>query len=355
MLDIAIQHNKLQKRVPNPDELGFGSIFTDHMFVMDYTSEQGWHNAKIVPYGPIQLDPSHMVLHYGQETFEGLKAYKDGNGEVFLFRPEMNAQRLNASNRRMCIPEIPVEYFIDSIKALVKLDSRWIPQAPGTSLYIRPFVFATDPSLKVYPAHSYKFMVILSPVSAYYKEGLDPVKIYVETNYVRAAVGGVGYAKTGGNYGGSLVAQEEAKRKGYSQVLWLDSKEHKYVEEVGTMNVFFVIGGKLITPSLSGSILPGVTRDSVLTIAKSMNYCVEERKISIDEVIESIADGTLTESFGTGTAAVISPVGELYYNNQAFVINNSEIGEISKAMYDKITGIQTGSLDDPFGYRVRVS
>lgn len=352
MNKIKVELNMNPKNIPNSESLGFGSIFTDHMFVMNYNEESGWHEPKIVPYGPIMMDPSHMVLHYGQETFEGMKAYLGPNKEALLFRPEMNARRLNNSNRRLCIPEIPEDIFIEGVSQLVKLDKKWIPSEPGTSLYIRPFVYATDPSLMVYPSHTYTFMVILSPVGAYYKEGINPVKIYVETTYVRAAVGGVGFAKTGGNYGASLLAQEEAKKKGYSQVLWLDSKEHKYIEEVGTMNVFFVIDGVMVTPELSGSILPGVTRDSVITIAKSMGIEVVERKITIDELIEASKDGSLSEAFGTGTAAVISPIGELSYKDTSIIINDHSIGKWARNMYDMITGIQTGQIEDTFGYKV---
>jgi len=353
-MNIEVKININPKNIPNPETLGFGSIFTDHMFTMDYTEVLGWHNAKIEAYGPVLLDPSFMVLHYGQETFEGLKAYLGPKGEALLFRPEMNAKRLNNSNRRLCIPEIPEEVFMEAIRELIKIDKRWIPSDPGTSLYIRPFVYATDPSLMVHPSHSYKFMIVLSPVGAYYKEGINPVKIYVETKYVRASVGGVGFAKTGGNYGASLLAQEEAKQKGYSQVLWLDSKEHRYIEEVGTMNVFFVIDDVLITPSLSGSILPGVTRDSVITIAKSMGIEVKERRVTIDEVICAIEEGRLSEFFGTGTAAVISPVGELYYKDTSYPINEGNIGKLSKKMYETITEIQTGKIQDEFGYKVVV-
>lgn len=351
-MEINIIKNNNLKSVPNSSELGFGTIFTDNMFVMDYSLEKGWHNPVIMPYGPIMMDPSFMVLHYGQETFEGLKAYKGLDGEPLLFRPEMNAKRLNESNKRLCIPEIDETLFVEAVSQLVKLDEKWIPKAPGTSLYIRPFVFATDASLKVHPAHTYKFMVILSPVGAYYSEGINPVKIYVETKYVRASVGGVGFAKTGGNYGASLLAQEEANAKGYTQVLWLDSKEHKYIEEVGTMNVFFVMDDVLVTPILSGSILPGITRDSVIEIAKSKNMKVEERLITIDEVVKGISQGLISEVFGTGTAAVISPVGELSYLDKSYIINNGEIGKVSKDMYDMITGIQTGAIDDPYGFRV---
>jgi|ASRP01.1.fsa_nt_gi branched-chain amino acid aminotransferase len=351
MISIEINKSSQLKEIPNPENLGFGTIFTDHMFMMDYTQDQGWHNAKIVPYGPIEFDPSMMVLHYGQETFEGLKAYKGNDGEIFLFRPEYNGQRLNDSNKRLCIPEIPIEDFIKSIEALVKIDRRWIPEGIGTALYIRPFVFATDASLKVHPAKTYKYMVILSPVGAYYTEGLNPVKIQVEEEYVRASVGGVGFAKTGGNYGAGLLAQEKAAQNGCSQVLWLDSKEHRYVEEVGTMNVFFVKEGTLITPALSGSILPGITRDSVIKIAEKLGIPVEERKIDIHEIIEASEAGQITEAFGTGTAAVISPVGTLVYQGKEYCFNHHRIGEISQKLYDLVTGIQLGEIEDLYGFR----
>jgi len=353
-MEITITMSDHLKEIPNSDDLGFGSIFTDHMFVMDYSVEEGWHNASIKPYGPMMMDPSFMVLHYGQETFEGLKAYKGPKGEVLLFRPEMNARRLNASNRRLCIPEIDEKIFIEAIKTLIGLDRAWIPDAPDTSLYIRPFVFATDPSLKVYPSHTYKFMIILSPVAAYYKEGLNPVSIYVETQYVRASVGGVGFAKTGGNYGASLIAQQKAVDKDCSQVLWLDSRDRSYVEEVGTMNVFFVKKNTLITPALSGSILPGITRDSVLEIAKAKGFIVEERQIRIEEVVDLLKKGEISEMFGTGTAAVISPVGRLVYENTEYIINDGSIGRVSSMMYDLITGIQCGKLKDEFGYRLEI-
>lgn len=350
-MDIQIQLTDKKSEIPNPSHLGFGSIFTDHMFEMDYTEGVGWHNATIKPYGPMMLDPSFVVLHYGQETFEGLKAYKSANDEVLLFRPEMNARRLNASNKRLCIPEIPEELFLEAVKILVGLDRDWIPSESGTSLYIRPFVFATEPTLMVHPSKKYKFMIILSPVGSYYKEGINPVKIYVESDYVRAAVGGVGFAKTGGNYGASLLAGEEAKAKGYSQVLWLDSKEHKFIEEVGTMNVFFVLKGQLVTPSLSGSILPGITRDSVLMIAKDMGLEVIERRITIEEIFEAHSNHELSEVFGTGTAAVISPVGELCYKDKVIQINHGATGELAKTLYEVITGIQTGQIEDKYEFR----
>ncbi len=354
MLSIDVQKAEKLKEIPNPETLGFGTIFTDHMFVMDYLEGKGWHNAKIIPYGPIEMAPSMMVLHYGQETFEGLKAYKGKDNSIYLFRPEYNGKRLNASNRRLCIPEIPLEDFMQSIECLVKMDQRWIPDGDGTALYIRPFVFATEESLKVHPARTYKYMVILSPVGAYYKEGLNPVKIHVEEELVRASVGGVGFAKTGGNYGAGMLAQEKASQHGCSQVLWLDSAEHKYIEEVGTMNVFFVKKGVLTTPSLSGSILPGNTRDSVLHIAEKLNIPVEERRITIDEIIESAQKGEITEVFGTGTAAVISPVGSLVYKGEEFVFNNNSIGTLSQKIYDIVTGIQSGVLEDTYGFRYTI-
>jgi branched-chain amino acid aminotransferase len=355
MLDISIRLSETLKEKPNPDTLGFGSIFTDHLFKMEYTPDKGWHNPSIEPYGPITMDPSNMVLHYGQETFEGLKAYKNELDEIFLFRPEMNAQRLNQSNRRLCIPEIPEHYFLDGLKALISLEREWIPKGKGTSLYIRPFVFATDPSLMVYPSRTYIFMIILSPVGPYYKEGINPVKIFVETNYVRAAIGGVGFAKTGGNYGGSLLAQENAKEQGYSQVLWLDSKEHRYIEEVGTMNVFFVKGNALFTPKLSGSILPGITRDSIITIARSLGIEVIEGTLDIKDILEAIKRKDITEAFGTGTAAVISPISEFFYKGESYPIGNGKIGCMSQRLYALLSDIQTGQAADEYGFRVTIN
>lgn len=354
MFKIKINYSNVLKSKPNPDSLGFGSIFTDHVFKMEYTQELGWHNPVIEPYGPISVDPSYMVLHYGQETFEGLKAYKGEDDSVYLFRPEMNAKRLNQSNRRLCIPEIPEDYFIEGLKTLISIEKDWIPKGNGMSLYIRPFVFATDPSLMVYPSHSYIFMIILSPVAAYYKEGINPVKIFVETELVRAAVGGIGFAKTGGNYGASLLAQERAKEKGYSQVLWLDSKEHRGIEEVGTMNVFFVKGNTLMTPMLSGSILPGITRDSIIIIAKQLGLQVEEAVLDIEDVLEQIEEGEISEAFGSGTAAVISPISEFFYKDKSYPIGNGAIGGVSQKLYDELTQLQVGVIPDPYGFRVKV-
>lgn len=353
-MEIKVTKTTAPKEKPPVDSLGFGVYFTDHMFVMDYTEGKGWHDPQIVPYGSVALDPSCMVFHYGQSVFEGLKAYKADDGGVLLFRPHSNMKRINISNDRLCIPQIDEEFAVEAIKELVQIDRDWIPEGKGTALYIRPFIFATDPQVGVHPAKTYKFFVILSPVGAYYKEGLNPVKIYVEDQYVRAVRGGIGFAKTAGNYAASLKAQAVAEEKGYTQVLWLDGVEKKYIEEVGTMNVFFKINGKVITPALNGSILAGITRDSSIAILKSWGVPVEERRLSIAEVYEAYDNGTLEEVFGTGTAAVISPVGELCWEGRKIEINNGEIGPLSQKLYDTITGLQSGKLEDTFGYTVRL-
>ena len=355
MLDIKIELTQNPKAKPAPGQkLGFGKIFTDHMFVMNYTEGKGWHDARIVPYQNISLAPSAMVFHYGQEMFEGLKAYKNPDGGVYLFRPDMNAKRTNATNDRLVIPQVPVEDFVQAVSTVVDVDRDWIPTEPGTSLYIRPFIIATDEFLGVAPSKTYLFMVILSPSGAYYESGLAPVGIWIEDEYVRAVRGGIGFAKTGGNYAASLIAQQKAHDAGFSQVLWLDGVERKYIEEVGAMNIFFKIAGKVVTPALSGSILPGITRDSTIQLCKAWGYEVEERKISAQELLEAQANGTLEEVWGTGTAAVISPVGKLRYQNDVMTINGGQIGELSQKLYDTITGIQTGRLADENGWRVKV-
>lgn len=353
-MEIKITKTTTPKQKPDQNSLIFGKYYTDHMFIMDYTEGQGWHDARVVPYAPLSIDPACMMLHYGQGIFEGLKAYKTPDGHTLLFRPRKNMERVNISNDRLCIPQIDPDFAVEAIKTLVKVDEDWIPTAPGTSLYIRPFIIATDVQLGVHPSKTYKFMIILSPVGAYYKEGLNPVRIYVEPNYVRAVRGGVGFAKTPANYAASLKAQMEAEQKGYTQVLWLDGVEKKYIEEVGTMNVFFVIGNTIVTPELNGSILAGITRDSSIDILKHWGYKVEERKITIAEVFEAHKKGTLKEVFGTGTAAVISPVGELNYNGEIIKINNGEIGEISQKLYDSITAIQGGKAEDVLGWTVSI-
>lgn len=355
MLDIQIVKTTAPKAKPIPGQkLGFGKIFTDHMFIMNYTDGQGWHDARVVPFANISLPPAAMVYHYGQEMFEGLKAYKGEDGEVYLFRPDMNAKRANASNDRLVIPQIPEEDFVQAVKAVVDVDRDWIPTEPGTSLYVRPFIIATDEFLGVAPSKTYLFMIILSPSGAYYESGLAPVGIWIEDEYVRAVRGGIGYAKTGGNYAASLIAQQKAHDSGYSQVLWLDGVERKYIEEVGAMNIFFKIDGKVVTPALNGSILPGITRNSTIELCRSWGYEVEERKISAEELLDAQKNGTLDEVFGTGTAAVISPVGKLRYQNDVMTINGGQIGMLSQRLYDTITGIQTGRLPDPRGWRIKV-
>ena len=355
MLDIKIIKTTEPKAKPAAGQkLGFGKIFTDHMFVMNYTEGQGWHDARVEPFHNISLSPAAMVYHYGQEMFEGLKAYKGPDGQVYLFRPDMNAKRTNASNERLVIPELPEEDFVQAVKAVVDVDRDWVPTEPGTSLYVRPFIIATDEFLGVAPSKTYLFMIILSPSGAYYESGLAPVGIWIEDEYVRAVRGGIGFAKTGGNYAASLIAQQKAHDAGYSQVLWLDGVERKYIEEVGAMNIFFKIAGKVVTPALNGSILPGITRNSAIQLCKQWGYEVEERKISADELLEAQKNGTLEEVFGTGTAAVISPVGKLRYKDDVMLINNGQIGELSQKLYDSITGIQLGLLPDENGWRVKV-
>jgi branched-chain amino acid aminotransferase len=338
------------KAKPDETKLGFGQIFTDHMFNLDYSPDQGWHNPRVEPYGPIAMPPSAMVLHYGQAIFEGLKAYRNPAGGVQLFRPRANIARLNRSAKRMCIPEMDADQFMDGLKTLLRIEQDWVPRAEGTSLYIRPTVIATDPFLGVRASYTYRCFIILSPVGAYYAEGFNPVKIWVTREYVRAVRGGVGEAKTPGNYAASLLAGEEAHRAGYTQVLWLDGVEQKYVEEVGAMNIFFVIDGELVTPALNGSILPGVTRDSVIALARHWGMKASERRIGIDEVMAAHADGRLNEIFGAGTAAVISPVGELKYGDTVLAVGDGKVGPISQRLYKELMAIQYGQAPDPMGW-----
>ncbi|GLC88473.1 branched-chain amino acid aminotransferase [Lysinibacillus piscis] len=343
------------KKDKTPDhQLGFGKRFTDHMFSMDYEEGKGWHNAKITEYKPIELSPAATVLHYGQAVFEGLKAYATEAGEILLFRPDQNFKRLNRSNERLCIPAIDEEFALYALKELLQIDRDWVPTSEGTSLYIRPFIIATEPYLGVSPAKNYKFMIIMSPVGSYYAEGINPIKILVEQHYVRAVAGGTGEAKAGGNYASSLKGSELANAQGYAQTLWLDGKEHQYVEEVGSMNIFFKIAGKVITPALNGSILAGITRDSMINVLKSKNIPVEERKIAFLEIVEAANNGTLEEVFGTGTAAVISPVGYLKWSDGAIDVNNGQIGEVTQMLYDTLTGIQYGKLEDTFGWTIKL-
>ncbi len=355
MLNIKYELVENRKAKPDQNALGFGRYFTDHMFIMDYTDGKGWHDARIVPYGNLSLDPACMVFHYAQEMFEGLKAYRTADGTVQLFRPDKNIERMNNTNERLCIPKLDPSDVLDAIKALVATEEEWVPALDGTSLYIRPFIIATDVQLGVHPSHTYKFMIILSPVGSYYPEGIKPVKIFVENEYVRAVKGGTGFAKVGGNYACSLIGQKKAEEMGYSQVLWLDGIEHKYIDEVGAMNVFFVINGKIITPSLAeGSILPGVTRASCIELLRDMGYVVEERKLSIEEVETAYRNGTLDEAFGTGTAAVVSPMGLLDNGKDKMIINNQEIGPVAQKLYDTLTGIQWGKVEDKYGWTVKV-
>ena len=351
-MEIRMELTTTPKQKPaDESRLGFGAVFTDHMFMMNYTEGKGWHAPRIVPYAPIPIWPAASVLHYSQTIFEGLKAYRAEDGRILLFRPEENFRRLNDSNRRMCIPEMDEAFLLESLKKLLEVEKDWVPHASGTSLYIRPFVIALDNVLGVHPAHEYLYMVILSPSGAYYKQGLAPVRIYVENEYVRAVRGGTGTAKTGGNYAASLKAQDEAGKLGYTQVLWLDGVERRYIEEVGAMNVFFVIGDEVVTPALNGSILPGITRKSAVQLLQSWGYKVSERRVSIDELVEAHSKGELQEAFGTGTAAVVSPIGELCYDKHVMALGD-KIGPITQRLYDNLTGIQYGRLPDPFGWSV---
>lgn len=349
-MEIKVTRSTNLKEKPDQNNLGFGKYFTDHMFLMDYDEGIGWHDARIVPYAPIPMDPATMVLHYAQETFEGLKAYRNPKGEILLFRPEMNGQRLINSNKRICMAELPVDMFVEAVEAIVKYEQDWIPTAPNTSLYIRPFMYASQPGVGVHPAKSYRFVIILSPVGNYYPEGVNPIKIWVEDEYVRAVKGGTGFTKCGGNYAASIAAQVKAEQNGYTQVLWLDGVHRKYVEEVGTMNIMFLIGDEVITAPIEGSVLPGVTRDSMITLLKDWGYKVSERELSIDELMEAGHNGTLKEVFGTGTAAVISPVGELNYKGDIVTINDFKTGPLTQKLYDTLTGIQWGKLEDKFNW-----
>lgn len=354
-MNITINKTPQPKAKPDMTKLGFGKHFSDHMFLMNYSPEKGWHDARIVPYGDLTLSPACMVFHYGQEMFEGMKAYRAPDGRILLFRPHKNIERMNNTNERMCIPKVSQDDVMQALNTLILLESDWIPTLPGTSLYIRPFIIATDAMLGVHPSKTYLFAIILSPVGAYYASGLAPVKIYVEDEYVRAVKGGTGFAKVGGNYASSLIGQQKAAAKGYDQVLWLDGVHHKYVDEVGAMNVFFVIGDEICTPMLEGNILPGVTRDSAIAFLRAKGYTVNERRISIDEIKQAAADGTLKEMFGTGTAAVISPVGVLDIMGEKVVINNNQIGSISQMLYDELTGIQFGTKPDTFNWTLEVT
>ncbi len=345
-MDIRVVKNENPKKKPDEKNLGFGRIFTDHMFVMPYTAEKGWHDPAIIPYGPFALEPACAVFHYAQECFEGMKAYRTPENDIQLFRPEKNAERMASTHRRLCIPEIPVADFVDAVKALVSLDRDWVPAEPDTSLYIRPCTIATEPTLGVKPSGSYLFFIICSPSGAYYENGFDLVKIYVEHELTRAAPGGTGHIKCGGNYAASLAGQMKAHDKGYSQVLWLDGVERKYVEEVGSMNCFFVLDGEVVTAPAGGTVLPGITRMSCMELLRDWGCAVSERQLSIAELMDAARAGRVSEVFGTGTAAVISPVGELCYKDETAVIGGNKTGPLTQKLYDTLTGLQWGTVPD---------
>ncbi len=345
MLNISVTKTEKPKQKPDENNLGFGKHFTDHMFIMDYEEGKGWHNERIVPYQNISLDPASVVFHYAQEAFEGLKAYRNDNDEILLFRPDCNANRMNDTCDRLCMPNIPENDFIQAIEELIRIDKDWVPRAKGSNLYIRPFIFATDIGLGVHASGKYYFIVICAPSGAYYKEGINPVRIYVESEYIRTAPGLTGSVKCGGNYAASIKSAHIAAQKGFAQVLWLDGVERKYIEEVGSMNIFFKIGGKIYTAECSGTVLPGVTRRSCIELFTDWGFEVIEGKISIDTVMQAAKDGTLEEVFGTGTAAVVCPVKELVYGDEtAFVGEN--IGELTQKLYNTLTGIQYGRIED---------
>lgn len=354
-MDIKITRTTHPKEKPaDVSKLGFGKYFSDHMFLMDYDEGIGWHDPRIVPYAPFELDPATVVFHYAQEIFEGLKAYKTAEGKIQLFRPDCNAQRMQDSADRLCIPKVPVEDFIQAVKTLVQVDRDWVPDDYGTSLYIRPYCFATDVGLGDHASKKYVFAIITCPVGAYYAEGINPVKIYVEDEYIRAAPGLTGFTKCGGNYAASIKAGDMAEKMGYAQVLWLDGVEKKYVEEVGSMNIMFKIDGKIYTAACNGTVLPGVTRRSIIELCKDWGYEVVEGKLAIADVMKAAENGKLEEVYGTGTAAVISPVKELKWKDQIAKIGDGKIGPLTQKLYDTLTGIQWGKIPDTKGWTVPI-
>ena len=353
MQEIKIVKSENLKAKPDFSKLGFGKYFTDHMFMMEYSEDKGWHDARIVPFDYIPIHPASTVLHYGAEIFEGMKAYRTADG-FQMFRPYENIKRMNDSAERLCLPTLDPEFTVEALKTLIKLEYDWIPDQVGTSLYIRPFMFGNDESLGVHAVHNATFVIILSPVGAYYAEGLSPVKITIESEDVRAVRGGTGYAKCGGNYAASLRAGKRAAEKGFSQVLWLDGVERKYIEEVGAMNVMFKFKDEIVTPMLTGSVLPGITRKSCIEILRDWGYNVSERLLSVDELINGAEQGTLDEAWGTGTAAVVSPIGKLFYKDKGYVVSNNEIGALTQRLYDELTGIQWGIKPDKYNWCVKV-
>lgn len=354
-MEIKIEKATTLKEKPDLNKLGFGKFFTDHMFIADYDEKNGWHDARIVPFGYMPIHPASTVFHYGAEIFEGMKAYKTADGYQ-MFRPFENLKRMNNSAERLCLPEIPEDMWIEGLTKLINLDYDWIPDRAGTSLYIRPFMFGNDESLGVHAVHNARFVIILSPVGNYYAEGLNPVKISIESEDVRAVRGGTGYAKCGGNYAASLRAGKRAESQGISQVLWLDGVERKYIEEVGSMNVMFKIDGEVVTPALTGSVLPGITRKSIIEILKEKGYKVSERLISVDELAAAAENGKLEEAWGTGTAAVVSPIGHLYYKGKDYEVSGNKIGRLTQELYDELTGIQWGRIKDErnWCYKVKI-
>lgn len=347
-MEIRMERTTTPRTLPAEESLGFGKVFTDHMFIMDYNKEEGWHDARIVPFGKISLHPASTVLHYGAEIFEGLKAYRRADGGVQLFRPMENIRRMNRSAERMSLPLLDEADALEILTTFVRTEEKWVPKSFGTSLYLRPFMFGNDEALGVHAVHNATFMLIASPSGSYYAEGINPVKIMIESEDVRTVRGGTGYAKCGGNYAASTRAGERAAEKGYSQVLWLDGVERKYIEEVGAMNVMFKIDGVIVTPKLTGSILPGITRMSCIEVLRSLGYTVEERLLSVDELVAAMESGALEEAWGCGTAAVVSPIGQLAYGEKAYVINDGKIGKVTQKLYDILTGIQWGKTEDTF-------
>ncbi len=348
--ELPLPEDKRKARFTDESKLGFGRIFTDRMLMVEWKADQGWVDARIQPYAPFVLDPSCLVFHYAQEIFEGLKAYKWADGSIALFRPEINARRFNLSADRLCMPHVPEDLFIEGISRLIKLEKDWVPGAEGTSLYIRPTMIAVEPVLGVKASDHYYFYVIMSPVGAYYAAGFNPVKILVEDYYVRSVPGGTGEAKTGGNYAASLKAAQEAKKKGFDQVLWLDGIHKKYIEEVGSMNMFFVYDDHVATAPLTGSILKGVTRDSVMQLASQLGFSIKERQVSIDDLVADIHAGKVKEAFGSGTAAVITPVGVLGYKGENITVGDGGVGKLTQKLYDTLTGIQYGKIEDSYGW-----
>jgi branched-chain amino acid aminotransferase len=342
------------KQIPDVSTVEFGKQTTDHMVQMNYSADHGWQGPRVVPYEMLSLDPSALVLHYNQQVFEGLKAFRQPDGSVSLFRPDQYANRFQRSSRRMAMPELDVDTFLASVNALVDIDDRWVPSEPGTSLYLRPTMIATEPGLGVRTSRSYLFYIIACPVGAYYKEGAKPTRIAVEENSARAAAGGAGEAKTSGNYAPTLLATQQATRDGFSQVLWLDAKDHRFIEEVGTSNIFFRFGDELVTPPLGGTILPGVTRNSVLQLAEAWGIQMTERRVSINEVVDGCESGLVKEAFATGTAAVISPIGELSYKGQDVRVDDGGAGHLAQRFFEEITAVQYGKKEDELGWMVKV-